>query len=116
MIDQQKFEPFFESVAAARRFVAEALGDAPYADDVVLVTSELATNVVLHARTNFTVKVIVDDRVRLEVSDGSSIVPAVEELAESQRGLRLVEAASEEWGIEPTESGKMVWVEFPSRE
>ena len=82
-------------------------------DDVVLAASEFAANVIRHAHTPFTVRLNTDEeRVRLEVSDGSSIIPAVEDLSESNRGLRMIEAISSRWGVEATESGKTVWAEF----
>lgn len=111
--DHRSFAPSTKSVPEVRSYVREALAGSPLIDDVVLVASELATNVVRHAQTAFTVSVSVNDGIRLEVSDGSSIIPAVEELSESYRGLRVVEATSEEWGIEATRTGKKVWVEFP---
>ncbi len=48
-----------ESVAAARRFVQEALGTQPakIADAAELMVSELATNCVRHAQTDFEVTV-----------------------------------------------------------
>lgn len=110
---QENFEPNVEWLWAVRRFVAQALVGVASVDDIVLVASELATNVVRHAGTPFTVRVMNEGtRVRLEVSDGSSIVPAIEDLKDSQHGLRLVNAFSETWGIEPTDEGKVIWVEF----
>ena len=114
MNDHRDFEPRVEAVPEVRRFVRDALAGSPVTDDVVLVASELASNVVRHAHTEFTVTLLVGDVIRLEVADGSSIIPAVEELSESYRGLRLVEAVSEQWGIELAEAGKKVWVEFPT--
>jgi anti-sigma regulatory factor (Ser/Thr protein kinase) len=85
----------------------------PYRDDIVLAASELAANVIRHAKTRFTVRLsAVDEVIRLEVSDGSSIIPAIKDLAESYRGLRMIEAVSEQWGIETTETGKTIWAEF----
>ncbi|HJR91367.1 MAG TPA: ATP-binding protein [Acidimicrobiia bacterium] len=112
MTVEQHFEPEVGAIAAARHFVAEAVDGNPRVDDVVIVTSELVSNVVRHAVTPLVVKVVRDHMIRIEVSDGSSILPAVEELAESYRGLRLIEAASDGWGVELTETGKTVWVEF----
>ncbi len=107
------FQPQPQSAQQVRRFVEEALGDLPVVHDVVLAASELAANVIRHAQTEFTVSLETGgDRIRLEVSDGSSIIPAVQDLAESYRGLRLIEAISEDWGVEATESGKTVWAEF----
>lgn len=112
--DHRDFEPRVEAIPEVRSFVRDALAGSPLTDDVALVASELAANVVRHAQTEFTVSLHFGDLIRLEVADGSSIIPAVEELSESYRGLRLVEAAAQQWGIELTDTGKKVWVEFPS--
>ena len=90
-----------------------ALPSAVRRDDIVVASSELASKVIRHAQTAFTVRLTADDSaVRLEVSDGSSIIPAVNDLSESQLGLRLIESISEQWGIELTETGKTVSAEF----
>ncbi len=102
------------SVRAVRSFIREAIPDS--GGDVMMVASELATNVVRHAQTEFTVTVEVTDTIRLEVSDGSSIMPAVEDILEGEHtgglGLRLVEDLTDRWGVETSESGKTVWVEM----
>jgi hypothetical protein len=94
-------------------FVGEALQGLANLDDVVLVASELAANVITHARTEFTVAIEeMGSTVRLEVSDGSSIMPAVGDLADSYTGLRVVQQLSTAWGVEGRGDGKTVWVEF----
>jgi anti-sigma regulatory factor (Ser/Thr protein kinase) len=104
-----------DSVAAVRTFVREFLDQAPCVEDVTLVASELATNVVHHARTDFTVQIERNTQVVLTVSDGSSIIPAIEDLTASQRGLKIVDKVSSNWGIETTPTGKAVWATFPVR-
>lgn len=112
---QRDFSPEPRSAYEVRRFIERVLGDRRIVGDVVLVGSELSANVIRHARTEFTVVLReVGDRIRLEVSDGSSVIPAVEDLTESYRGLRMVESVSEDWGVEATDSGKTVWAEFRS--
>lgn len=113
MAVEREFAPEPDSAGAVRHFVAEALPPTPRRDDIILTASELAANVIRHARTRFTVRVgRQDEAVRLEISDGSSIVPAIEELSESHRGLRMIAAISEQWGIDRTPDGKVVWAEF----
>lgn len=113
MAKQREFEGEPESAAAVRRFVEEAIPEATHLDDVILAASELAANVIRHAKSGFTVRLIDrEDIIRIEVSDGSSIIPAIEDLTESHRGLRLIEAISEYWGVETTDTGKKVWAEF----
>jgi anti-sigma regulatory factor (Ser/Thr protein kinase) len=116
---QRDFSPEPRSAYEVRRFIERVLGDrrieGDVVGDVVLVGSELSANVIRHAQTEFTVVLRQKgDWIRLEVSDGSSIIPAVEDLTESYRGLRMVEAVSEDWGVEATGSGKTVWAEFKS--
>lgn len=110
----QEFIAKPESVAAVRTFIKESLGGAPCADDVTLVASELATNVVNHARTDFTVEIHHNTHVTLTVSDGSSIIPAIEDLTADQRGLKIVDRISSKWGIETTPTGKAIWAMFPA--
>jgi len=108
------------SVAAARRFVRATLsgsGHAPEAvEDAVLMVSELASNVVEHARTEYEIVVAVDeDRARIEVADGSAILPALREAAhdsERGRGLYLLETLAKRWGVESRPSGKAIWFEL----
>jgi anti-sigma regulatory factor (Ser/Thr protein kinase) len=109
---ERDFQAAPQSVTAVRRFVRETLTARAIVDDVVLVASELAANAVRHAHTPFTVKLIVNGGVRMEVSDGSARLPSVANPDESFRGLRLVGAASQDWGFDVTDHGKTVWVEF----
>lgn len=107
------------SVAAARRFVRDALQQldaAAAVDDAQALVSELATNAVIHARTAFTVEVGQDgDRLRVCVHDGSPARPRVRRYdsdSTTGRGLRLVETLASSWGVETTGSGKTVWLEL----
>lgn len=110
---EEEFQPEPPSARAVRLFVSEAASGAQHLDDIVLAASELATNVIRHARTPFTVRVAsTKRRIRLEVSDGSSIIPAVQDLNDSRRGLRMIELLADDWGVELTEDGKVVWAEF----
>ena len=83
----------------------------------VQLTSELATNVVDHAHTDFAVLIgRHGDRVRVEVSDGARIMAASVEAeadndAEHGRGLRLLEALSIVWGVSTRRGGKAVYFE-----
>lgn len=105
------------SVPAARRFVETLLGSWGHPEigwPAALCTSELAANCALHARTDFSVRVVLErDVVRLEVSDGSSRAPSLrlyDEQATTGRGLRLLGEYASSWGVEPTSHGKTVWV------
>ena len=53
---------------------------------------------------------------RVEVRDGSSILPAVRDAArdaERGRGLALIESLADDWGISQERRGKSVWFEVP---
>ncbi|HWG64762.1 MAG TPA: ATP-binding protein [Streptosporangiaceae bacterium] len=96
------------AVARARAYVASALGaHHPCTDVAVLLTSELATNAVLHSRSRReggTVTIVVSElsgEVRVEVSDdGSTRTPVVkDEVYTSEgHGLFLVEQLADQWG------------------
>ena len=107
--------PRLESVTEARRLVAELVAgwDRPeLVDSATLLVSELASNAVLHARTEFRVVATVNHCVRLEVHDRSRTRPVVRHsedgLAGTGRGLQLVERLSEAWGVD-LNHGKTVW-------
>lgn len=114
------FEPIPASVAAARRFAVSVLRQHGFPSwPADLLVSEVATNVIAHARTPFTVSVDIDEVARVVVSDGAAILPAVRDLAadsEDGRGLFLVEALAHRWGVERAEGGKQVWFEVTREE
>lgn len=113
MLHQENFQPEPPSARAVRQFVTKTLAEVPQLDDIVLTASELASNVIRHAHTPFTVQLeLHENMVRLAVSDESPYVPAVEDADESHRGLRLVDAASDKWGIDGNRNGKTIWAEF----
>jgi len=102
---QRSFEPTTSAPASSRRFLREFL-DACDADDLAptaeLLTTELVTNVVRHAVTPLTVDLAWNDpTLRVEVRDGSSIVPAVSELpaVNAGYGLHLVRNLARDWGV-----------------
>jgi anti-sigma regulatory factor (Ser/Thr protein kinase) len=117
----RRFGCHLESVPAARRFVRDALSG--HARDILdaaeLMTSELATNCVQHAQTCF--ELAIDDaerHIRVEVRDTGQGRPVRQSPAPTDRtgrGLLIVEAMSEAWGIEPSSAGKTVWFTLPQR-
>jgi anti-sigma regulatory factor (Ser/Thr protein kinase) len=116
--NQLRLPPEPSSAGAARRFVASALdgwNDAS-ADLAVLLVSELASNVVLHAGTDFELSIrLRDDELRIEVQDASPVMPTLKHyVAESVtgRGLHMVAASADRWGFETTDTGKVVWFEL----
>ncbi len=107
------------SAAAARRFVHEALDGwgCEERDAVLVCTDELVTNAIVHVSSD--IEVVVCRRrgvIRVEVHDASARPPLrrVHRVdADSGRGLRVVEALSARWGVDPTAGGKVVWFEVP---
>jgi anti-sigma regulatory factor (Ser/Thr protein kinase) len=111
--------PVPASAAMARHFVEETLGawgcDA-FLDATRLLVSELVTNAVLHARTEFELILrATRTGVRVEVHDGSVAAPVVrhyEDEAMTGRGLSLVDDLAARWGVDKREGGKSVWFEL----
>ncbi|MFD5558758.1 ATP-binding protein [Streptomyces sp. NPDC127068] len=91
-------------------------------DTIVLLVSELMTNAVCYARAPYGRDLVlraqvVDDTLRVEVTDGSVAMPITRNAGpeeESGRGLALVEALSHSWGAfpRPYGIGKTVWFEM----
>ncbi|MET7696171.1 ATP-binding protein [Streptomyces sp. NPDC005485] len=117
------------SVGLARRRVRDHLADwghsndDPTLEDVVLLVSELATNVVRHGpllEREFEVAVtaLADGSCFIEVSDESLAEPRLRvttEWEESGRGLHLVEGIAAAWGVWGRgRYGKTVWVLVPA--
>lgn len=104
---------------AARRFVVDTLARWGRADDIqvaALAVTELATNAVLHARSDFVVGLSLrDGAIRLSVSDASSATPAPRAPGSDEpggRGLLMVAALSNRWGTDVAGDGKVVWAEL----
>lgn len=106
--------------ADARRFVVETMttwGDTDLVDDAAVLITELATNAVIHARTDFTVTVsrFSGGTVRIAVRDASVAPPRPRRpgpLENSGRGLGLVEAIATGWGADLLADGKVVWAQL----
>ena len=112
--EQISLEPLPRLVGAARRFVvARARGLEPETSDALaLLTSEIVTNAVIHARTMLRVGVIVTGHfIVVTVHDldlgHSEISP---EQREGGRGLELVEVLADAWDVHlDPRGGKTVW-------
>jgi anti-sigma regulatory factor (Ser/Thr protein kinase)/dienelactone hydrolase len=122
MMRARRFPGKGESVTAARRFVRDVLRGQPdeRIEVVELMTSELATNCVRHARTGFELAIELDaGYVRVEARDTGQGRPKLRSPAPSEptgRGLRIVEALCDSWGVTPGASGKTVWFTVSSAE
>lgn len=121
MPEHLELSPLPESVAEARRWSADVVGRSPdheLADTVSLLVSELVSNVVLHAHTACDLTIdLTGERVRVEVRDGSGLLPAraqyTEPFALSGRGMVLIEGLTAAHGAAPLDDGgKLVWFEL----
>ena len=113
---QRSFPNRTASIRDARRFIGDALATrhAAESDAVVLMVSELATNSIRHAGSDFTVLLTATAReVRVEVTDNGAGAPAPRRPAPSDlsgRGLLIVDKLAERWGVRRQRSGgKTVW-------
>lgn len=95
----------------------------PLIDRAALGVTELLTNVHRHARTdkNCTVEIELQlDRLTVSVRDHDPRLPVVEDgteiapMATCGRGLAMVAAVSESWGVRPHDDGKVVWFTLPA--
>jgi anti-sigma regulatory factor (Ser/Thr protein kinase) len=101
-------------VSAARRFIRESLaGEEPeLLEAAELLTSELASNCVRHANSDFEVVIRSRDPIRIEVRDHGGGEPEVLSPTPEEptgRGLLIVDAMSDRWGVIPGRKGKTVW-------
>ena len=107
------------NIALLRRYAVTActrFGRSDAVDTVALLVSEVATNAVLHAYgPEVRVRVLAIGRcLRIEVFDGSPVLPVqrhAAEGAEGGRGIALVEALAVRWGVDARATGKTFWFE-----
>lgn len=84
------------------------------ADPAALALTELVANVVRHVpgRRCSVLMLREPDGLRVEVADavpGGLVAKAADPLDEHGRGLVLVEAVTDRWGVEERADGKTVW-------
>ncbi|MFJ2258642.1 ATP-binding protein [Streptomyces sp. NPDC087844] len=113
----------------ARRLVSHRLDDwghpytTPVNETLTLITAELTANAVRHGHVpgrDFHLRLaLAEGIVRIEVTDTlaekqpPADPPATDSLSESGRGLLLVTALADNWGVSPRRAapGKTVWAE-----
>lgn len=115
------FDGLPAEIRNVRDFVGELVDGCPLADDVVLLSSELATNAVLHSASGadgtFCLSVLAESGlIRVEVHDlGSTTTPTVRRPCqpdESGAGLSIVEMIADRWGSHGGQCGRVVWFEM----
>jgi anti-sigma regulatory factor (Ser/Thr protein kinase) len=114
----------------ARRLVSHRLNDwghpytTPTNETLTLITAELTANAVRHGHVpgrDFHLQLtLTESTFRIEVTDTRtekwppSTLPAPDSASESGRGLLLVAALADDWGVTPRPAapGKTVWAEL----
>ena len=104
--------------ADARRAMRELIGWSPppeFADDALLLTSEIVTNAVTAAgqcrlQAWFHTE---HGRLHVEVHDSDPTIPVAvgprSATDECGRGLHIVDMVASHWGVKPDHDGKSVW-------
>jgi len=121
---ERTFAPGFDSAREARRFACEAarmLGVEDRSDGldrVEALVGEMAVNAVLHGRTDYSVAVSAPRSgvIRIELSDGNHELPrrksaTGDDVLMHGRGLHLIDALADRWGVVSRADGKCVWAE-----
>jgi chemotaxis response regulator CheB len=112
-------DPDPQAARDARHFVEQQCmrwGCTGMEENVCLIVSELVTNAVVHAHSPARLRLNRAEAVfRIEVHDTSVTSPAPQNPTTNDaggRGLLIVAALSQAWGVEPSPSGKVVWAEL----
>ncbi len=113
----RRFEAEPSSAAGVRKYVRDSLDHWRIrSDEAVFLANELATNAIVHARSDFVVEVsLYDSTCRIEVVDHDPTQPresVTNNSTPSGRGLSLVKALSRSWGVESRDEGKAVWCDI----
>ncbi|WP_326642307.1 ATP-binding protein [Streptosporangium sp. NBC_01755] len=105
-----------EVVGKARRLAREALvawGISAVTEGVAMVVSELVSNAVVHGRAPITLSLHRHGRIVCgEVTDHGAVWPTpllAGPDSEHGRGLAIVAAYADRWGVESAPGGKTVW-------
>ncbi|WP_028804180.1 SpoIIE family protein phosphatase [Streptomyces sp. 142MFCol3.1] len=102
--------------AAARQLNAWGLDELTFTTE--LVVSELVTNAIRHAAGPLRLRLISEQALICEVSDGGATAPHLRHpktTDEGGRGLFLISQFTQRWGTRYTDEGKIIWAEQPLR-
>jgi anti-sigma regulatory factor (Ser/Thr protein kinase) len=112
------FQPEPISVLTARIRTMDLLAEleVPQTFEAQAIVDELAANAVVHAKTDFEVAIERwNNRIRIIVRDSSELEPQMQTpdlLAESGRGLFMIDGFADSWGYHPSEQGKCIWADL----
>jgi anti-sigma regulatory factor (Ser/Thr protein kinase) len=108
-----------QSVGEVRRWLRHFLKDDPRVFDCALCVAELMTNALRYTDSGKGGRILVmawvaPERIRVEVTDdgGALSVPELKDpdtLQVRGRGLQIVDATAEEWGVQRSSTGHTVW-------
>ena len=110
-----ELRPEPRAARAARAWVRQQVPplDEDSAQALELLTSELVTNAVLHARTRLSVGVApLVGGLLVTVADRNLLPPTEQPYSETRtsgRGLALLEGLARRWGVATGDDGKTVW-------
>lgn len=103
----------------ARRWIVQQCHEwqcAELADTAAVLITELVTNVFLHARSDCLIQAGFDPPIlAVTVSDEDESefsLPSPTDTAEGGRGLAIVAALADTWGIRQSDRGKSVWFQL----
>jgi anti-sigma regulatory factor (Ser/Thr protein kinase) len=118
---RRRLPPSAESAGVARWLVNDLLRDLvdeDTRDTAALLTTELVSNAIRHTRDELVVTVrVAGGRLRVGVADSSHRRPQLVQVGgrdTSGRGLHLIDAMADRWGVDPDDRGlgKTVWFEL----
>ncbi|MFE2748747.1 ATP-binding protein [Streptomyces scopuliridis] len=123
MAHYRRYRPAVVIARTHARELAEKWELTEVRDYLELAVSELVTNAVVHGRAAKGSRVTVtyrldEERLWAEVRDWASGMPKISRpsprgmYADGGRGLRVVAAITDRWGVIPRVIGKSVWFEF----
>jgi len=105
------------AVRLARRYVDDLLSRRGWGEPdwfaAQVAVSELVANAVVHAPGRITLRLRLDDELRIEVTDDHPVAPvhpASHRAGEvGGMGLRVVDRLCRDWGVDRREGAKTVW-------
>jgi anti-sigma regulatory factor (Ser/Thr protein kinase) len=131
ILARRTFPGLPDQVPVARQWLARMIDGFAAADDVLLACSELTTNAIMHSDSGlpdgtFTVRLAIrQDIVRVEVLDQGGVWAGrpqlhrfegdqAEDASQCGRGLTIVAAITDAWGISGDHEGRTTWCEIRS--
>lgn len=119
MTDSLRLEHGIRAPGQARRWIIQRCHEwhcDALADAAALLITELVTNVFLHARTDCLIHATFDcPTLTVTVTDGDNQQLSAQppsETAEEGRGLAIVAALADTWGIQHNDGAKSVWFQL----